>query len=185
MPLEIRTPRLVLRGFASEDWQDLLQIAIDKAASPYSIYDHQFPTSEAEVKQVADRFATSTDFLAVCEPIASRVIGFIRVGGDDPAEIELGYTFHSRYWGKGYAREACTAAIDHAFSSPWVQRVVCGTAKANVPSVKLLQSLGFEETGEATGSFARDAQGKPIEFMGASYWLTRAAWLGRRRTISD
>lgn len=180
MSIEIHTGRLLLRSFVSSDWRDLLETAVDKASSQYAIYDHQFPTSETEVKRIAGWFATRTDFLAVYEPSIRKVIGYIHLGGDNPAERDLGYTFHSRHWGKGYAAEACAAAIDHAFSSPAVRTIRSGTAKLNAPSVKLLRSLGFKETGEAVGSFANDPQGQPIQFVGLSFVLTRAVWMGRR-----
>ena len=179
--MEIRTGRLSLRTFVASDWRDLLEIAIDKAASRYAIYDHQFPTSETEVKQVTDWFATRTDFLAVCQPSIGKVIGFIRLGGENPGERELGYTLHSSYWSEGYATEACTAVIDLAFSNPGVARIRSGTAKVNTPSVRLLRSLGFEEVAKAPASFANDAQGNPVRFIGVSYLLTRDAWTRKRR----
>ena len=182
MSMEIRTRRLLLRSFVASDWRDLQEIAIDKAASRYAIYDHQFPTSETEVKQVTDWFAAGTDFLAVCQPSIGKVIGFIHLGGDNPAERELGYTLHSNYWSKGYAAEACTAVIDRAFSGPDVVSIRSGTAKVNTPSVKLLRSLGFEEAGESPASFTNDAQGNPVRFIGVSYLLTRDAWARKRRT---
>ena len=184
MSIDIRTKRLLLRSFVASDWRDLLEIAVDKAASPYAIYDHQFPTSETEVKRITGWFATRSDFLAICEPSVDRVIGYIHLGSENPTERDLGYTLHSTYWGKGHAAEACTAAIDHAFSSPNVETIRSGTAKLNAPSAKLLRSLGFKETGDSPASFANDAQGKPIQFVGSSFVLTRDVWIERRRASS-
>ncbi len=182
MPTEIRTERLLLRGFVPGDWKDLLEVAIDKASTPYANYDHQFPTSEAEVKKIADWLAGGADFWAVCELSTKRVIGYIHLGGEKAKEVDLGYDLHSGYWGKGYATEACTALIDYAFNGLSVERITSATANLNYPSVNLLLSLGFTKTGEHTTSFANDAQGKPIQFVGSSYLLTRAAWAERRRS---
>ncbi len=176
MPVHITTERLLLRNFVSDDWKDLLEIAIDKAASPLAIYDHQFPTSEHEVKRITNWFVNGTDFLAVCESSTNRVIGYIYLGGETEKERDLGYNFHSKYWGKGYATEACVAAIEHAFNSLGVERITSSTANLNSPSVKLLRSLGFHKTGESLGSFTTTPEGSPIEFMGSSYLLEKVEW---------
>ena len=172
-PVHIRTERLSLRPFVPDDWRDLREIAIDKAASEYAVYDHQFATSEDEVKSIATWFAGQEAFWAVCELSTHRVIGYIHLGGETEEQKDLGYCLHSAYWGKGYAIEACVAVIEHAFGSPGVQRITSGAADINYPSVRLLLSLGFRKIGEAPASFARTPEGNPIEFTGSSYLLEK------------
>jgi RimJ/RimL family protein N-acetyltransferase len=179
VPVRIATKRLLLRNFAPDDWRDLLEVVIDKQTSQYAIYDQQFPTSEDEVKRIAAWFAAGDAFWAVCELSTLKVIGYIHLGEETERERNLGYCLHSAYWGKGYATEACVAAIDHAFDSLGVQRITSGTASLNLPSVRLLLSLGFRKTGEASASFARTPEGKPIEFVGSSYLLDKGDWIGK------
>jgi RimJ/RimL family protein N-acetyltransferase len=68
--------------------------------------------------------------------------GHVRAGGGD---VEVGYTFLPRYWGRGYATEAVGAAL------AWVTQVLPGepvvlcTQSANEPSVRLAGRLGFVE----------------------------------------
>lgn len=176
MPVCVATRRLLLRNFTSDDWRDLLEIASDKAASPYAIYDYQFPTSEDEVRKIAAWFAGQDAFWAVCELSTRKVIGYIHLGGETEKERDLGYTLHSAWWGKGYAAEACTATVNYAFASLGVERIASVTADMNYPSVSLLKSLGFRKIAGGLASFARTPEGNPIEFMYSSYSLEKADW---------
>lgn len=146
---------------------------MDKAASPYAVYDHRFPATENEVKTITDRFAKDPQFLAVCELAAQKVIGFISIYGENEKERNFGYTFHSAYWGKGYASEACAAVVEYAFNVLGIEKLHSGAANLNYPSVKLLLSLGFRKTGEEICSFWKTPEGKPIEFTGSYYLLEK------------
>jgi RimJ/RimL family protein N-acetyltransferase len=39
------------------------------------------------------------------------------IGGDGPAELELGWLIFRKHWQKGVATEAATAAPQHAFAT--------------------------------------------------------------------
>jgi len=176
--VELKTDRLVIRNFVYEDWKDLQEIALDKEASEYAVYDHPFPTSEQEVKGITEWFAKGDHFLAVQETAVNKVIGYIALnGGGNGSEMDLGYCFHSLYQGKGYATEACTAVIHYAFDILKAERLTSGTANLNYPSCRLLNRLGFRKTGEGTASFRKSPEGNPIEFVGAAFQLEKKDWV--------
>jgi RimJ/RimL family protein N-acetyltransferase len=63
----------------------------------------------------------------------------------DAGEAELSYLFLPEVWGRGYATEACAAALDwFADAFPGVA-VVLYTQTANVRSMRLAAKLGFTE----------------------------------------
>lgn len=173
----IKTSRLEIRNFRTDDWRDLQEIIISKETSEYAIYDHQFPTSENEIKGITEWFSKGDNFLAVCELACNKVIGYISLNGEIDKEKDLGYCFSSIYQGKGYATEACIALISHAFNNLNVERITSGTANLNYPSCKLLNKLGFIKTGEAIASFRKTSEGKPIEFVGSSFLLKKEDWM--------
>ena len=72
--------------------------------------------------------------------------------------------------------EACRAVIQRAFTALQADRVITGTAAVNAASCRLLEKLGFQKTGESTGSFRKAADGKPIEFLGVSYVISKEDW---------
>lgn len=173
---KIRTERLELRNFVPEDFRDLQEIIIDKESSGYAIYDHAFPTGEEAVRGITERFAKGDKFMAVWHPDEKKVIGFVCLNGEEK-KLDLGYCFHSRYGGQGYASEACRAVVSHAFHTLKVDSLESGTALLNEPSCRMLDRLGFEKIGEERLSFRKTPEGKPIEFIGGSYLLKKEDWM--------
>lgn len=180
--MRIETERLLIRNFVSSDWRDLQEMIIQKEASEYAVYDHQWPTSEGEIRGIVDWFASGDSFLAVCLKDGAKLIGFIALNraGEGSSEFDLGYCLNSDYHGQGYATEGCLAVLDHAFRELGADRVTSGTAEANVPSCRLLARLGMKKVGEGKGSFRKTSEGEPIEFRGYLFALSRDEWLGSR-----
>lgn len=172
----IRTERLELRNFVPEDFRDLQEIIIDKEASAYAVYDHEFPTADEAVRGITARFAKGDKFMAVWLPKAEKVIGFVCLHGED-RKLDLGYCFHSTFGGQSYATEACRAVVSHAFNTLMVDSLESGTALLNAPSCRMLDRLGFEKTGEEKLAFRKDAEGNPIEFTGGSFLLEKETWM--------
>ncbi|MFE3250484.1 GNAT family N-acetyltransferase [Streptomyces sp. NPDC059209] len=63
----------------------------------------------------------------------------------DAGEAELGYLFLPEAWGRGYAAEACAAALDWFADALPGEPVVLCTQTANGPSMRLAAKLGFIE----------------------------------------
>ena len=57
---------------------------------------------------------------------------------------DLGFAFLPEYWGKGYAFEAASAALDQARDSFKLARILAITNPDNDASIKLLAKLGFQ-----------------------------------------
>jgi RimJ/RimL family protein N-acetyltransferase len=176
----IETSRLIIRNFHAEDWQDLLEIAIQYEASAYAQYDHQWPTSEDKVRGATAWFAEGDRFLAVCLKTTHKLIGLISLSQKEEEEgsvFGLGYLFNFDYHGKGYATEGCRAVLAYAFGHLAADGVKTGTAEANHPSCRLLKRLGLQETGRSTASFRKTPDGRPIEFVALSFAISRDEWL--------
>jgi len=141
--------------------------------------DHPWPTSSEEIKRITEWFAGGDSYFAVCLKDTGRFIGFVSLNQEqkeDCREFNIGYIFNSDYHGKGYAKEACRAAIGHAFDRLQAHRVVSGTAAANRASCRLLERLGLKRTAESIGSFRNTQDGKPIEFVGYTFAISRDEW---------
>lgn len=59
-------------------------------------------------------------------------------------EIELGYSVMPAWWGKGYAPEMSTKALDIAFTTFHYPSVVAFTRLENHRSERVMQKLGFQ-----------------------------------------
>ena len=148
-------------------------------ASELAAYDQPWPTSEEEIKGITQWFASGDNYLAVCLKEPSQFIGFVALNpeaGEDSQVYNIGYIFDANFHGKGYATEACREVLCHAFEQIHTDKVVTGTAAVNRASCRLLERLGFQKIGESIGSLRTTADGKPIEFLGYTYALTREEW---------
>ena len=179
----IETKRLTLRNFTIEDGPALLKTLAQYQASAYAKYDHPWPTDPEKIKGVAKWFAEGDAYLAVCLKENNVFIGFVclnPVKQSAPCELKIydtGYVFDFDFHGKGYATEACKAVLAYAFGSLGADSVITGTADRNLPSCKLLEKIGMRLVSKGTASFQMDENGKPIEFLGRSYAVTREQWI--------
>jgi RimJ/RimL family protein N-acetyltransferase len=57
-------------------------------------------------------------------------------------EPEIAWALARRYWGRGYAFEAATAALDIAFDRLGWSRVISLIAPSNLRSIRLAERLG-------------------------------------------
>jgi ribosomal-protein-alanine N-acetyltransferase len=151
----IETDRLILRNFTIDDWPALHKMTVQYQQSPYAKYDpHPSPTEPEKIREVAQWFASGDNYLAVCLKEGGVFIGLVCLNPEEhqgePA-LNIGYTFDADYHGKGYATEACRAALARAFDVLGIARVVTGTPEENLPSCRLLRRLGLGETAEDPG----------------------------------
>jgi len=101
--------------------------------------------------------------------LGERVIGYVAFNIRENSH-EIGYSFHSDFHGKGYAKEALRALFEH-LRGLGIRRFSAGTAINNYPSVNLLKSLGFEQVGTEKVSFYKDSDGNDIVFDGGIFEL--------------
>lgn len=178
----IETDRLVVRNFKDNDCEALHEMIVQYEESEYAAYDQPWPTSVEEIKGIAESFARGDDFLAVCLKDTSQFIGFVALNpeeGEGSREYNIGYVFNFNYHGHGYATEACKAILNRAFGQLQALRVISGTAGVNRNSCRLLERLGFRKIGEQISSFKTTEDGKPIEFLGYTYALSKDEWKTR------
>ena len=62
---------------------------------------------------------------------------------DDWPGIEIGWAFHPRHWGKGYATEAGRRAVEYAFAHHDVDALYSVILPENARSQAVAQRLGF------------------------------------------
>lgn len=60
--------------------------------------------------------------------------------------FEMGIHLKEKYWGKGFAQEACLAVIEYAFNTLETNGLFTGHNPKNTASAQLLKKLGFTYT---------------------------------------
>ncbi|MEC0231731.1 GNAT family N-acetyltransferase [Paenibacillus alba] len=62
-------------------------------------------------------------------------------------DVDVGFAFLPRFWGKGYAFEATSAVMEYAQAELGIKRIVAITTESNHASAKLLEKLGLHFEG--------------------------------------
>lgn len=86
--------------------------------------------------------------------------------------LEIGYTLHPDYWGRGYVPEAASALINLAFKELNLHKIELYCFGYNVQSQRVAEKLGF--TLEARIRDRKDAQGNRCDDL--RYGLLRSEW---------
>ena len=86
--------------------------------------------------------------------------------------LEIGYTLHPDYWGRGYVPEAARALIDLAFTELNLHKIELSCFGYNVQSQRVAEKLGF--TLEARIRDRKDAQGNRCDDL--RYGLLKSEW---------
>jgi RimJ/RimL family protein N-acetyltransferase len=59
-------------------------------------------------------------------------------------DVDIGFAFLPRFWGKGYAHEAAAAVMAYGQSAVGLQRLVAITSPDNYGSIKVLEKIGLK-----------------------------------------
>lgn len=184
MRLTIRTDRLTLRPFDQADAVHVAALVNNmKIARMVARIPHPYSVAMAErwISEHAQSREIGFDY-----PFAliheGRLVGSAGCallptgeGALSPQGMEIGYWIGEPFWGQGFATEAARAVTTFGFEDLGENRLHAGYFADNPASARVLQKLGFQETGEvqrwceARGhhvrciTVARDAAGWPGE----------------------
>jgi RimJ/RimL family protein N-acetyltransferase len=155
-PRHVKTERLLLRPFAPTDHERYARITADPEVMRY------MGAGAPNTPDMAWRMLASGlghwemlgyGLWAVELPGAGIIghAGFLNPQGWPG--FELGYMLGRDYWGRGYAREATTKALEIAWGTLKRERVISLIRPLNAPSIKLVKSLGasYERTTDLMG----------------------------------
>lgn len=146
---DLRTDRLTLRTVRDEDIDRILEYRNLPEVTRWLLNTQVDPTS---FRAAWHRAAENPDDHSVAVVLNNVVIGTVSLtvtdGMGQPGmplrtEAELGYIFDPSYSGHGYATEATTAMVTHAFDHLNIRRLTAGCYADNLPSVRLLEKLGM------------------------------------------
>ncbi|WP_037860363.1 GNAT family N-acetyltransferase [Streptomyces sp. NRRL S-340] len=149
-PAPIRTERLVLRESEARDRATFIELLASPEVHTYL----GGPRSRDALEDTLPTVPGARPGLFVVE-LDAAMIGTIQFNRRDAepgsrarpgvGEAELGYLFLPRAWGRGYAAEACAAALGWFAEVLPGEPVVLCTQTANDRSMRLAAKLGFAE----------------------------------------
>ena len=141
----LRTERLVLRTFDPNDAVDVYAYAQSETVGPMAGWAPHKSLDDS--RRVVQMFIEAGDVWAVVDKSTGHVIGSIGLHKDGSRRVEncrdLGYVLGEKYWGQGFATEACRAVLQYAFEELGCPVVSVGHFPFNQKSRRVIKKLGF------------------------------------------
>jgi RimJ/RimL family protein N-acetyltransferase len=174
----IRTARLVIRPFSSDDVDSLHARRNDPEVAKWQNWTLPYSLEKARglVDSVVEMDGPANDewwMGVVAREDTGEVVGDVAVNLTWKARCaEIGYTLAREHWGHGYATEVGAAVIEYLFEQVGVSRIAGTLHPENIPSAMVLERLGFIHEGHTRLSYwvGDDNSDDWI------YGLTRADW---------
>jgi len=152
MNIIIETKRLILRTFTHDDAQLIYDLNLDPdviryTGDPIEDLDH---AQEVLEQTILPQYALyDHGRWAVHVKPDMEFIGWCGLKArPERNEIDLGYRFMKKAWGKGYATEAAFASIQYGFEKLRLQRIVGRAMPRNTGSLHVLEKCGMKFIGD-------------------------------------
>lgn len=94
--------------------------------------------------------------------LSGKLIGAMGLAAKPDEAPQLGYMFSPSHWGQGYATEMARALIDHCWGRYDWSMIVADVFEDNPASVRVLEKLGFTETGQSIGDSVARGGSHPL-----------------------
>lgn len=154
------TTRLVLRDWREEDWPEFFRITDTQAVMRWLNGPLGEEGRRLQRERVTNCHARHGHCFWVVERkedgghLSGEMLGFCGLkradapGGSIAGEFEVGWRFRQDSWGRGYAKEAASAALELAFARFGADVVFAITVPGNTASWGLMLRLGMERRAE-------------------------------------
>ena len=143
--IEIKTERLFLKKFSATDKNSLIALIGDSRVSE-TLSNVPFPYTSEDADYWLD--SVKKNELRLSIRLNDALIGGIGLTHGDDGYCELGYWLGREYWGRGYATEASNSLLNYLRENTSLRKFRANVYKENIASSKVLQKLGFKQTGE-------------------------------------
>lgn len=170
---EVRTARLVLRGWTDADRDPYAALNADPRVREFL----GPPMTPEESSSQIDRIVEHWDehgYGLWCVELDGTCIGFTGLSTPDFMDgVEVGWRIAAEHWGRGYATEAARAALSFGFGHAGLDEIVSFTAAQNLRSRRVMEKLGM--TRDVHGDFDHPRAGAELR-RHVLYRLTYDAW---------
>jgi RimJ/RimL family protein N-acetyltransferase len=141
----LETKRLIIEHFTCADIHIWASIEADPLVRKF-VDGKCLSREEAGhyVKMSMDSYAVNGfGRFAVRSKTSKRLIGMCGFLRQDE-EIDFGYRYSAETWGKGIGYEAANKVLNYGLEHLKLKKICAGVAIENIPSIKILEKLGFK-----------------------------------------
>jgi ribosomal-protein-alanine N-acetyltransferase len=159
---EIRIKRIFMRKFTKEDINEFYEIVKKQEVGEWLGIGKGMSFEEAEgyVNKIIKHWTIHNfGVWAVTNESNKEIIGHCGLRYiDDTDDIEIIYLLDPKFWGKGLATEAGNVAVQYAFNSLKVDKLLARVRTNNSKSKNVINKLGFRFIGD------REYDGRPLSY---------------------
>jgi ribosomal-protein-alanine N-acetyltransferase len=143
----IETDRLILRFHTMEDAPSMLELNRDPEVIRFT--GDVFNNTIAEAADLIRERLLKQEQLYKMGRFACLLKDGTYVGWcglrffPEDGEVDLGYRFMRKYWGKGFASESSKASLKYGFETLKLKRIIAKAMPENIASIKVMQKLGM------------------------------------------
>jgi RimJ/RimL family protein N-acetyltransferase len=158
---ELRSERLLLRRWQASDLDPCAEMNAEPQVVEYLPRPYSRAESAAFIAQMEHSFDERGYGLWALELIGLApfvgCVGLLEVRGELPfaPAVEIGWRLARPWWGRGFATEAASASIAHAFGELALSELVAYTARGNDRSRRVMERLGMSH--DAAEDFSHPA----------------------------
>jgi len=174
-PVELLTPRLRVRRHRLDDIEAFVRFMGDAELTRFLLFTEE-QKSPVHAREMVESVIASYDgddpicSLTIAERARDTFVGSCGLAAvDGAAGPEVYYTLIREAQGRGYATEAVTALLDHAFREAQVEEILAHVSRANHASIRVVERLGMSAVGPAPH----------LGPKGVRFRVARARWLAR------
>ncbi|TNE54032.1 MAG: N-acetyltransferase [Bacteroidetes bacterium] len=141
----LETERLILREFSPDDAAQLHELNADPEVIRYTGDSAFHSVQEARkfLENYQDYHLNGFGRWAVLSKEYGEFLGWCGLKLNEEQMIDIGFRFHQKHWGRGYATEAALACLRYGFKKLHFEEIIGRAAKANPASIKVLEKLGM------------------------------------------
>ena len=182
---EIRTERLLLRGWRESDLEPFAELNADPEVIRFLAGARSRAESDQLVDEIVRGWARNDYGLwAIERRVDGAFLGFTglsRPTFDAPfmPAVEVGWRFARFAWGNGYATESAEAALAFGFRTAGLDQIVSFTATGNMRSRRVMERIGMRHDPADDFDHPRLPRGHRLR-RHVLYRLGRAEWLERQ-----
>lgn len=178
---QLRTERLVLRGWRDEDLEVFAAMNADAEVMRHFPATLDRAASDELAGRIRERWADRRPSLwAVEVPGVAPFVGFVGLfepNFDAPftPAVEVGWRLARAHWGRGYAPEAAVAALRYWFEVFGLDSIVSFTVPANTASQRVMHKIGLRRVTEGDFDHPSLPPGHPMR-RHVLYRVDRESW---------
>jgi RimJ/RimL family protein N-acetyltransferase len=150
----LKTSRLILRRWKDSDLEPFAALNADPIVMAHFPKTSTLDETKGMIERIESRFSENGFGLWAAEIISTQeFIGFIGLQRP-PFEahftpcVEIGWRLAKQFWGKGYAPEAASAALQYGFECILLDEIVAITTTTNLNSMRVMQKIGMKTNPE-------------------------------------